>query len=274
MPYRKKYTKAQKAAYARRMAKRRRGVSKRRPATKRMTNRWTAKANYFTTSMVSRVGRPMQLLPNTRRVTLKYTNFHLNSVTDIPAAGYFVFNYAGNGLFDPDITGVGGQPRGFDQLAALYRRYYVIKSNIEVSFAPDADSVAGLFCGVIPQASSATELTKVPYYGTTSAEIATRVGGAEQFHNLPRWSITQMPFSHANASSTMHRRASTRGILDTKSIDRSDLQALVTANPVELWHWTVILGALNEAAQTDVGTILVKLSYDCIFMDPVVSADS
>lgn len=40
--------------------------------------------------------------------------------------------FALNGMYDPDITGTGHQPRGFDQMMLLYREYKVEKCHVEV----------------------------------------------------------------------------------------------------------------------------------------------
>lgn len=40
-----------------------------------------------------------------------------------------------NGLYDPDITGTGHQPYGFDQLMALYNHYEVLSSRIRIRCA-------------------------------------------------------------------------------------------------------------------------------------------
>lgn len=45
-------------------------------------------------------------------------------------AGVHVFS--ANGLFDPDITGIGHQPSGFDQVMALFDHYCVLRSSIKV----------------------------------------------------------------------------------------------------------------------------------------------
>jgi len=39
-----------------------------------------------------------------------------------------------NSLYDPDITGVGHQPYGFDQMAALYSNYIVESASIQARF--------------------------------------------------------------------------------------------------------------------------------------------
>lgn len=43
--------------------------------------------------------------------------------------------YSANGLFDPDATGIGHQPIGFDQMMALYEQFTVTRAHIKVTFA-------------------------------------------------------------------------------------------------------------------------------------------
>jgi len=40
--------------------------------------------------------------------------------------------YSANGLYDPDITGTGHQPMGFDQIMPMYQHYTVIGARIKV----------------------------------------------------------------------------------------------------------------------------------------------
>lgn len=51
----------------------------------------------------------------------------------IGASGVHVFS--ANGTYDPNITGIGHQPRGFDQMMALYDHNVVIYSKCRVDFA-------------------------------------------------------------------------------------------------------------------------------------------
>lgn len=47
----------------------------------------------------------------------------------------FIQQFNLNSLWDPDRTGLGHQPHGFDELAALYRRYRVINCSYAVNAA-------------------------------------------------------------------------------------------------------------------------------------------
>jgi len=51
-------------------------------------------------------------------------------VSSVASPGVLAFS--ANGLFDPDITGTGHQPRGFDQLMLFYDHYVVTKAKITV----------------------------------------------------------------------------------------------------------------------------------------------
>ena len=46
--------------------------------------------------------------------------------------------FVANGAFDPNLTGVGHQPRGFDQFMAGYETFTVTGSKISVNFVYDA----------------------------------------------------------------------------------------------------------------------------------------
>ncbi len=75
-----------------------------------------------------------------QQVVLRY---HQRDALD-PAAGGVVAGriYRANGMFDPEFTGAGHQPRGFDQLMALYDHFVVVKSKITVRFCWAAESDA------------------------------------------------------------------------------------------------------------------------------------
>lgn len=50
--------------------------------------------------------------------------------------------FAANDAFDPDVSGAGHQPRGFDQLMTMYDRYTVVGSKITINCANNDASSA------------------------------------------------------------------------------------------------------------------------------------
>ena len=69
-----------------------------------------------------------------------------------------VHHFRANGLYDPNLTGTGHQPRGFDEHAALYDHYTCIGSKMKVTFESDVDqlSAAGQYCFVTLQDTNST----------------------------------------------------------------------------------------------------------------------
>jgi len=66
------------------------------------------------------------------RIRVKLTDSWAGQVSTTNANTYF--EVALNGMYDPDLTGTGGQPQGFDQYAAMYKYYRVIASSISIYY--------------------------------------------------------------------------------------------------------------------------------------------
>lgn len=80
----------------------------------------------------SKIPRSVNGFPTSTKVSLKY----VDTVSLTPGtgkAGFVGHRFTCNGLYDPDISAFGHQPRGHDQLAAIYNRYLVTGSHIKVT---------------------------------------------------------------------------------------------------------------------------------------------
>ncbi len=100
-------------------------------------------------------------LPKKIFTKLKYQDiFTINPGIGTP--GVQVFSC--NGLFDPNITGTGHQPRGFDQLMAMYDHYVVLGSKITVWFSATLEST---LCGVAARDSATVEVDVNEYIEDT-----------------------------------------------------------------------------------------------------------
>lgn len=148
----------------------------------------------------------------------KYTDL-LNRV---PAAAIDNYVWRGNSTFDPDLTGAGHQPFGFDQWCganAFYQRYRVHGSKMELRISND--STVGLALAIYPSLSTALPTTWQNAGEVPRAKV--RVLG-------------QNTGMDANILRTTY--SSTKQIMGMKSITQDDLfTSIYTTNPVRQWYW-------------------------------------
>ncbi len=96
--------------------------------------------------------------PQSMKATLRYTSELGRSFNPAAgAAGSFVVS--ANGMFDPSISGVGHQPRGFDQYMLAYNHYTVIASKI-IWYASNLNTSQRLVVGI--KVSDVTTIDTVP----------------------------------------------------------------------------------------------------------------
>ncbi len=85
----------------------------------------------------------MPLFPSAYRARLRYSDTGTLTVTSGAVASYV---FSANGLYDPNITGTGHQPAGFDQMMLSYEHYCVVEARLYCYFHNVSASVAPTVC--------------------------------------------------------------------------------------------------------------------------------
>lgn len=140
---------------------------------------------------------PFAGLPNSRFVKLRYCEEVL-----LPAAGPSVssiYTMRANSLYDPNYTGTGHQPRGFDQLMASYNHFKVIKSRINVAFSSSdaTGSDPPFYYGICLTDSGNIFGSKTPDYIKESRQCKVfKAHGSSGGYNGKPWSGCSTWFSH------------------------------------------------------------------------------
>jgi len=110
--------------------------------------------------------RPLSILSRPAILALKHRAKLLYNenvqVTTGAAATNSAHVFSANGMFDPNITGVGHQPMSFDQLIGMYEHYTVTTGKITVNFSNESKTDGGFVgIGLFPDASVETVSTKL-----------------------------------------------------------------------------------------------------------------
>lgn len=185
-------------------------------------------------------------IPDAVRTELTYSDV----IAINPASAIGQYTFRGNSIFDPDYTSTGHQPMYRDQLAALYSRYRVYKSTIQVS-AVNEQIATALQVTVIP-ASDITTFTSALYpleFPYAKGARLLGVGG-----------IMTTVIRHSMSTQLL------LGLRPREVLDQ-DYSALVGANPSSEWYWQIVAQDLSaENVQT---SLQVIIRYDVEFYDRV-----
>lgn len=163
-----------------------------------------------------------------------------------------VFNAAS--LFDPDYSGTGHQPLGFDQIMPMYDHYVVLGSKMTVRFAN-----AGTAAAILGVSGNAVVTLK------TSASHYIEAGATS--HMVSSLNNTGgNPVVSQGYSPKIHL-----GIDDPIAADK--LQGTISANPTDGWFYHVFAEPIN-ASETASAYADVTIVYTCAFIEPVQLAQS
>lgn len=180
--------------------------------------------------------------PNQRVVDLTYAQFGtLTSGTGGSTKQAFRLNSA----FDPDFSGVGSQPTGFDQWSLLYNHYVVEKSTIVALI--DGYSAAPLVAGIYVSDDS-----------TIPSDASELIALGADYSLVSNGTVPTKFVTSVNVGRFFGRH-------DVAA--DSELRATTGANPTEQVFGTLFFQGIDRLTALSVGWS-VKIIYTVRFMEP------
>lgn len=154
-----------------------------------------------------------------------------------------------NNAYDPNTTGTGHQPMGYDQWSALFNHYTVLGAKVTINTLQNAGAVNPGYIGVYT-----TDGTSNPY---TSAD---------EFIEAKRGSFTQLVADQAHVKRLVSK-FSTKKFFNVSDVkDNSELKASVTASPSEVAFWNIWYHTTDGT--TNSVKIMVVIDFIVSFSEP------
>lgn len=203
-----------------------------------------------------RVFRPQRIIrtgfPKTTAVKLRYVdNIELNPTAGVIAS----HSFRANGIYDPDLTGVGHQPLAFDQWSAFYNHYTVVGAKIKATFSSKTSSPAtnGFAINGINLQDDGVFTSDVFHM---MEQGLTRVHKQSVHTNAQRIKSVTKGFSAKKFFNV------------TNVLDVSRVGAHVTTTPTDQAIFVVFSGNADSVVDPEPMTVLVEIEYIVIFSEP------
>jgi len=202
------------------------------------------------------------LFPPRFRKTLRYAEVGLAHSSGAAGIGATYF-FAANGLYDPNITGAGHQPMGFDQMMLMYNHYTVVSSKITIE-ANNAGAY-GLFPAfgiyLSPDTTNISDPARMMENGLMVYKRLSAIGGngatgAVYSRDLPALTLG------CDVSSYFARDKKKREL-----VEDSQLSGTSAANPAELVYFGVYCFDYTAVAVVNINFI-ANMIFDVIFWEP------
>lgn len=197
------------------------------------------------------------LVPKTLKRTFNYcAKINMDPGAGTAAAHYF----AATSLYDPDTSGVGHQPLGFDQyLGVLYDHYVVIGARISVTFMSEATTGASsnMVCAItnVDTTSGSHGITEMIEQGRTN------------FGFLG-------PSNSGNSTLTLFQDMNPAQFLGRANpLSDPDLKGSASASPSENAFFKITAESINGDDPSAVNA-LVTVQYTAVLIEPKTLSES
>ena len=190
-------------------------------------------------------------LPTKFKCVMRYSDPYIK--IPVPSDAFLgAYIYTCNGLYDPNVTGAGHQPSGFDQLMTMYDHFVVIGAKAIVTFVNN-DTTDAMIVGIdVRDSTNAQPDSRVIIESGTAkyANISNRDGGTNQ---------VTIEYK-VNPSKFLGR---------SKPLSDPQLKGGATGNPTEQCYFHIFAGNLvDQSALGDAVTANIIIEYQVILIEP------
>lgn len=168
--------------------------------------------------------------------------------------------YGANFMFDPDVSGVGHQPMGFDQLMLVYEHFAVIHSSCSVTFSGSGSN--GVFRAGVYLSPDAVALSNPNQIMENGLNNSTAIDGKDTGVARSKTITLDCDVTKYFGKQRWH------DIMDDEKLTGS-----ATADPIEGVYYNVVGWQINAAGTWSV-TYDILLSYDVVYFEPRKLASS
>lgn len=165
--------------------------------------------------------------------------------------------FRANGLFDPDFTGTGHQPLGFDQMMARYRHFTVTGARIKVTIVnPGAGALVPAVIGIVVSGdSSITKMDTLEEFLEHPHRSNYKIGGNQ--NTSPEGDELNLQLDVAKFF----------GRTKSAMINSSDYRGASGSDPTELVYFHVMAITLT-GGDPGAFALVCTLEYDVVFTEP------
>jgi len=166
--------------------------------------------------------------------------------------------FTANGLFDPNITGTGHQPMGFDTMMTYYEQYTVMRSKISVTFVNNGANVCRVGISLSPDTTAAVtgDVVENGYVVMKTIDSAAGLSGAGSGTRICELNL------NCDCASYFGRKT------QREMLDDTSLSGTAAANPSEQVYFNILTwdGYYGTGATTIACDVV--LEYDAVFWEP------
>ncbi len=188
------------------------------------------------------------IIPDKVMVKLPYTD-----VFTTTGAVNEEFTFRGNSLFDPDQTGVGTQPLGFDQYSVFFQEYRVYASKLTME--------------IINASAQGVQVTVIP------SKDANGSGSFVTSIQQPYVKYRVMSGTDGQDRARITNYMSTEKFWGRKVSTEDNFAAAINNNPINQWFWVCEFHSSDNTTIVNVD-ILLKIEYWAEFSNRKILAAS
>lgn len=167
--------------------------------------------------------------------------------------------YRLNSVYDPDYTGAGHQPYGFDQLSGLYNKYRVDRVKFEIIYTTPGGT-HDMLCVATVSPGTTSSLTGATLYAGQE-----RPGGI--------WGLLSPNGERRCVLKGAYDLNVVCGVPKQKYVSDDEYSSSISSNPTQLALLTHAVGCADGTAAISAVAVVV-ITYDVVFFDRITQSSS